>query len=349
MNDKIDIKSLPQPQLKALFAELGEQEYRASQVFKWLHLGVTSFDEMTDLSKALRGRLSETCFISRPTVARKLDSRKDGTVKYLFELADGQQVESVLMQYKHGTSICISIQAGCKMGCVFCASFDRGTTRNLTAGEMLDQVLFAQIDSGQSVSSVVLMGTGEPLDNYENVLDFLAIITAPGGLNIGMRHISLSTCGIVPKIDALAKEKLQLTLSVSLHAPFDSIRDRIMPVNKRYNIEKLLAACRRYFQQTGRRVSFEYALIKGVNDTPACAKQLCKLLADFNCHVNLIPLNSVPGSPLESSSGFAVRQFSGLLAAGGLNVTVRRSLGGDIDAACGQLRKRGGGEGCSGG
>lgn len=340
MEEKICIKSLLPGELEQLMAELGEPRYRAGQVFKWLHQGVASFDEMSDLPKALRARLEENCVLTRPEILRKQVSRLDGTIKYLFGLSDGNSIETVLMEYEHGNSICVSTQAGCKMGCVFCASFDPARSRNLTPAEILDEILFAQKDSGRKVSNIVLMGTGEPLDNFDNVMRFLKLVSHPDGINIGMRHISLSTCGLVPMIDELARLKLQLTLSVSLHAPNNETRSSIMPVNRRYPLEELMPACRRYFKATGRRISFEYAMIRGVTDTRECARQLIGLLKGFNCHVNLIPLNHVEGSPLIPSTKEDVRRFQNELIKNGLNATVRRSLGGDISASCGQLRRQ---------
>lgn len=340
MEEKICIKSLLPEELEALLKEWGEPKYRAKQIFKWLHQGVTDFQQMSDISKSLRQKLEENCFISRPEILRKQVSAHDGTIKYLFGLSDGNSIETVLMQYEHGNSICVSTQAGCKMGCVFCASFDPAKSRNLRPAEILDEILFAQIDSGRKVSNIVLMGTGEPLDNYDNVMAFLKLVSHPDGINIGMRHISLSTCGLVPRIDELAELKLQLTLSVSLHAPNDELRSRLMPVNRRYALGELMPACHRYFEKTGRRISFEYAMIGGVNDTPECARQLIRLLKGFNCHVNLIPLNHVPGSPLIPSTKENLRRFQNELIRNGLNATVRRSLGGDIAASCGQLRRQ---------
>ena len=340
MNEKICIKSLLPHQLEQLMADLGEPKYRAKQIFKWLHQGVTSFDEMSDISKALRAKLEEKCFITKPEILRKQVSQQDGTIKYLFGLADGNSIETVLMKYEHGNSICVSTQAGCKMGCVFCASFDPARSRNLTPAEILDEILFAQKDSGRRVSNIVLMGTGEPLDNYDNVIQFLKLVSHADGVNIGMRHISLSTCGLVPKIDELAQLKLQLTLSISLHAPINEVRSKIMPVNRRYSLDELMPACRRYFKTTGRRISFEYAMIRDVTDTKECARELIRLLKGFNCHVNLIPLNHVEGSPLVPSTKENLRWFQNELIRNGLNATVRRSLGGDISASCGQLRRQ---------
>ena len=339
MNNKLCISSMTPSQLSEYMASLGQPAFRAGQIFKWLSLGADSFDQMTNLSKDLRQKLDDACYIEMPQLLRKQVSAKDGTIKYLFGLRDGNSIESVLMEYKHGTSICISTQAGCKMGCIFCASFDPARSRNLSAGEIIGQILMAQKDSGRTVSNIVLMGTGEPLDNYDNVMDFLDIVSAPGGLNIGMRHISLSTCGLVPKIDELSDKKLQLTLSVSLHAPNNQTRDKIMPVNHRYPLEQLIPACKRYFNKTHRRISFEYAMIKDVNDSTKDAYQLASLLSGFLCHVNLIPLNKLPGSPLIPSTPANIRKFQEILNSKGVNTTVRRSLGGDIDAACGQLRR----------
>lgn len=333
-----DIKSMTESELTALFKSLRQPAFRAGQVFSWLHRGVRSFDEMTDLPKTLRAQLAETCFLTAPTVARKQVSRLDGTIKYLWELSDGNCIETVLMQYHHGNTVCISSQVGCRMGCAFCASTVAGKVRDLRPSELLDQVLFTQLDSGLPVSNIVLMGIGEPLDNMDNVLRFLELVNSPNGLNIGMRHISLSTCGIVPGIDALAEKQLQLTLSVSLHAPDSETRSRIMPVNRAYDVETLFAACHRYFQKTGRRISFEYAMIDGVNDHDWQAELIAKKLRGMPGHVNLIPLNDVVESPYKPSK--RVGAFRQKLESLGVTATVRRSLGGDIDASCGQLRRK---------
>lgn len=321
------------------FSALGEPKYRAGQVYSWLHRGARSFDEMTNLSRALREKLAERYELHAPTVARCLRSQKDGTIKYLWRLNDGNCVESVLMQYHHGNTVCISSEVGCPMGCAFCASTLGGLVRRLTPSEMLDQVLFTQIDSGLPVSNIVLMGIGEPLDNYDTVLRFLELVNSPEGMNIGMRHISLSTCGVVDKIDRLAQENLQLTLSVSLHAPTDEIRSKLMPINRKYNVDTLLDACKRYFETTGRRISFEYAMIRGVNDTPQIADILIRKLRGIAAHVNLIPLNDVAESPLKPSEPEAVRAFQKKLEDSGIPATVRRTLGSDINASCGQLRR----------
>lgn len=338
----IDLKSMTLEKMTAYFQELGEPAFRAKQVFSWLHKGVTSFDEMTNLSKALREKLASLCFITAPNVLRKQTDPVDGTIKYLWRLADGNCVESVLMRYRHGNTVCVSSQVGCAMGCAFCASTLGGRVRNLTPAEILDQVLFTQIDSKTTVSNIVLMGIGEPLDNFENVLTFLEQVNHPDGMNIGMRHISLSTCGLTDKIDKLAHYGLQLTLSVSLHAPDDATRSRIMPVNRCVGVEKLMETCRRYFEKTGRRISYEYAMIDGVNDADWQADLLAGLLKDVPGHVNLIPLNEVAESPLKPSR--RVREFQKRLERRGVTVTVRRKLGGNIDASCGQLRRKAMGE-----
>ncbi len=334
----IDIKSMDLEELTQLLGEWGEPGFRAGQVFSWLHRGATSFEQMSNLSKPLRQRLTQTCALTAPQAARMQVSERDGTRKYLWRLADGNCVETVLMRYRHGNTVCISSQVGCRMGCAFCASTLGGRVRNLTAGEMLDQVLFTQIDSGLPVSNIVLMGIGEPLDNFEAVLRFLHLVNHPMGMNIGMRHISLSTCGLVEGIDKLAAYGLQLTLSVSLHAPDDATRSRLMPVNRQVGVARLMAACGRYFEKTGRRISFEYAMIDGVNDSDGQADLLANLLKKTPGHVNLIPLNRVKESPWKPSRRTA--QFQKRLESRGVTVTVRRRLGGDIDASCGQLRRR---------
>lgn len=336
-----DIKSMTLAELTQEFTtDLGEPKFRAGQVYTWLHRGARSFDEMTNLSKPLREKLAQRYTLTFPTVARRLESQKDGTIKYLWRLTDGNCVESVLMRYHHGNTVCISSEVGCPMGCAFCASTLGGLVRRLTPAEMLDQVLFTQLDSGLPISNIVLMGIGEPLDNYDTVLRFLQLVNSPEGMNIGMRHISLSTCGLVDRIDRLAEENLQLTLSVSLHAPTDEVRSRIMPVNKKYPVDTLLAACRRYFEKTGRRISFEYAMIRDVNDTPEMAQLLLKKLRGIAAHVNLIPLNEVAESPLKPSLPETVRAFQQTLEQHGIPATVRRTLGSDINASCGQLRRK---------
>ncbi len=325
-------------ELTAALKELGEPAFRGKQVFTWLHRGVSSYDEMTNLSKPLREKLSKAYPLTVPKVARKQVSKLDGTIKYLWELADGNCVESVLMQYHHGNTVCISSQVGCRMGCAFCASTIAGRVRDLTPSEMLDQVIFTQKDSGLEISNIVLMGIGEPMDNLDTVLRFLELVNHPDGLNIGMRHISLSTCGVIPGIDRLAELGLQLTLSVSLHAPDSETRSKIMPVNRAYDVDRLFDACHRYFEKTGRRISFEYAMIDGVNDNDWQADLIAKKLRGMPGHVNLIPLNDVVESPFKPSKRIAA--FQKRLESHGLTATVRRSLGGDIDASCGQLRRK---------
>ena len=336
----MNLKSLTIPELSALLKELNQPAFRAKQVFTWLHKGVRSYDEMTNLPKGLRDLLAEKYPIHPPKVVRKQESQRDGTIKYLWELSDGNCVETVLMRYHYGNTVCISTEVGCRMGCAFCASTLAGFVRKLEPYEMLDQVLFTQVDSGQPVSHIVLMGIGEPLDNYDNVMRFLQLVNSPDGMNISMRHISLSTCGLVPMIDRLAEEKLQITLSISLHAPNDRTRNTIMPVNKAFCTEELLEACRRYYAKTSRRISFEYAMIDGVNDSEADAKELIRRLKGLPAHFNLIPLNHVEESPLEPSSKAAIAKFQKTLEDAGIPATVRRTLGGDIDASCGQLRRK---------
>lgn len=333
-----DLKSMTLSEMTDFFQAMGEPSFRAKQVYQWLHRGAVSFDDMSNLSKPLREKLSETCFITVPAVERKQVSQIDGTIKYLWRLGDGNCVETVLMSYHHGNTVCISSQVGCRMGCAFCASTIGGKVRDLTPAEMLDQVLFTQLDSGKEISNIVLMGIGEPLDNFDTVMRFLELVNSPEGMNIGMRHISLSTCGLVDKIDKLAELGLQLTLSVSLHAPDDETRSRIMPVNKSVGVDKLFETCRRYFETTGRRISYEYAMIDGVNDHDWQADLLVRRLKGTPGHVNLIPLNEVAESPLKPSR--RVREFQERLEKQGVTCTVRRKLGGDIDASCGQLRRK---------
>ncbi len=336
----MNLKSQTLPELAGIFKELGQPQFRAKQVYTWLHKGVRSYDEMTNLPKALRETLEERYPICPPEVVRRQESQRDGTIKYLWRLSDGNCVETVLMRYHYGNTVCISTEVGCRMGCAFCASTLGGLARRLEPREMLDQVLFTQVDSGLPISHIVLMGIGEPLDNFDNVIRFLELVNSPEGMNISMRHISLSTCGLVPKIDELAQKKLQLTLSISLHAPNNEIRNRIMPVNKAYPIEQLLDACRRYYQATSRRISFEYAMIRGVNDSPENARELLERMKGLPAHFNLIPLNHVEESPLQPSTRASVAAFQKILEDGGIPTTVRRTLGGDIDASCGQLRRK---------
>ena len=336
----MNLKNLTQQEIAGILKELGQPAFRAKQVYTWLHKGVRSYDEMTNLPKALRDQLSANYPIHPPKVVRKQESKKDGTIKYLWQLSDGNCVETVLMRYNYGNTVCISTEVGCAMGCAFCASTIGGLIRRLEPFEMLDEVLFTQIDSGLPISRIVLMGIGEPLDNFDNVMRFLELVNSADGMNISMRHISLSTCGLIPKIDALAEKKLQISLAISLHGPNNEIRSKIMPVNKAYPIEELLEACRRYFAATGRRIHFEYAMIDGVNDREEDAKEILRRMKGLPAHFNLIPLNHVEESPLKPSSKAAVARFQKILEDGGITATVRRTLGGDIDASCGQLRRK---------
>ena len=336
----MNLKSLTQQELADILKELGQPGFRAKQVYTWLHKGVRSYDEMTNLPKNLRDVLAEKYPINAPKVVRKQESQRDGTIKYLWELSDGNCVETVLMRYHYGNTVCISTEVGCRMGCAFCASTIGGLVRRLEPFEMLDEVLFTQIDSGLPVSHIVLMGIGEPLDNFDNVMRFLELVNSPDSMNISMRHISLSTCGLVPKIDELAKRKLQISLAISLHGPNNEIRNQIMPVNKAYPIDELLDACRRYYAATSRRIHFEYAMIDGVNDSEENAKELLRRLKGLPAHINMIPLNHVEESPLKPSSKAAIARFQKILEDGGVTATIRRTLGGDIDASCGQLRRK---------
>ena len=334
------IKSMTLPELTAAIKELGQPAFRGKQIYTWLHKGVRSYEEMTNLPKALRDTLNEKYPIHAPEVVRKQESKKDGTIKYLWKLADGNCVETVLMRYNYGNTVCISTEVGCAMGCAFCASTIGGLVRRLEPYEMLDEVLFTQVDSGLPVSRIVLMGIGEPLDNFDNVMRFLELVNSEEGMNISMRHISLSTCGLVPKIDRLAERKLQISLAISLHGPNNEIRSKVMPVNKAYPIEELLDCCRRYYAATSRRIHFEYAMIDGVNDSEENAKELLRRLKGLPAHFNLIPLNHVEESPLKPSSRANVARFQRILEDGGITATVRRTLGSDIDASCGQLRRK---------
>lgn len=336
----IDLRSLPQEELIAQLTAKGYPAFRAKQIRDWLDRGVTDFDQMTNLPKDLRQTLAELYSVPGVKILRKLVSAIDGTVKYLFQLDDGETVESVLMQYKHGWSQCLSTQVGCKMGCTFCATGMGGFIRNLSAAEMIGQIEAAQQDTGVRVSSIVLMGMGEPLDNYEQVVRFLRMLGEEGGVHIGMRHISLSTCGVVPGIYRLMEEQIPLTLSISLHAPNDEIRSRSMPVNRRWPIDELLKACRDYIAATGRRISFEYAMIDGLNDSDEHAEELADRLRGMLCHVNLIPVNAVKGKAQRRSSRERIRSFTTILEKKGINATVRRTLGSDINASCGQLRRQ---------
>lgn len=335
-----DIKSMSLPELKSDFEALSEPSYRASQVYSWLSKGVYSFDDMTNLPGTFREVLKSKYYITKLNIKDKKVSI-DGTVKYLFELSDGELIESVLMNYKHGYSMCLSTQAGCKMGCSFCSTGKCGFSRNLSSSEILAQIESAQLDSGIKISNIVFMGMGEPLDNYPNVLKFLKLVTSPDGLNIGARHISLSTCGLVDKIYKLAEEKMPITLSVSLHAPNDEIRNKIMKINGKWNIKELIKACEDYISYTNRRISFEYAMIDNLNDTPECANELAELLKGMLCHVNLIPLNGAhQESRLKKSSNNRIYQFKQVLEKRGITTTIRRTLGEDIEASCGQLKNK---------
>lgn len=337
--EKLDILSLSLDEIIMELDSMGEKKFRAEQIFNWLHIKkVTEFSEMSNISLELRTKLSEKFYIKRLNIVKRLESCVDNTIKYLYELEDGNHIESVLMDYKHGNSICISTQVGCKMGCNFCASTIAGFRRNLTPSEMLMQIYLAEKDSGRHVDSLVLMGIGEPLDNYNNVIRFLELLSSPKGRNMSLRHVSLSTCGIVPRINDLAKLKTGLTLSVSLHSADNKRRSEIMPVNRSWDINELIAACREYIKETGRRISFEYAVISGVNDSPADAEALAGLLRGMNCHINLIPVNKIKERSY-SADRKSVEQFSKRLERLGMNVTVRRTLGADINAACGQLRR----------
>lgn len=335
-----DILSMLPQEIEAEFAALGEQKFRAGQVFQWLSRGARDFGEMSNLSKALREKLSESYELYRPKVLSRQVSKLDGTIKYLWELKDGNAVETVVMSYKHGNTVCISTQVGCRQGCAFCASTIGGLVRCLEPGEMLDEVLFSQLDSGKEISNIVLMGIGEPLDNFDNVMRFLQLVNHPKGMNIGMRHISLSTCGLTERFDELAERDLQLTLSVSLHAPDDETRSKIMPANRGRGVRQLIECCRKYYDKTGRRISFEYAMIDGVNDTEYHARLLARHAKYVGAHVNLIPLNHVEERQFQPSTPEHMKAFIKILEDAGVNVTVRRKLGGDVDASCGQLRRK---------
>lgn len=336
---KIDILSCTLEELTVILEEMGEKKFRAKQIYEWLHIKrVKNFDEMSNISLSLRTKISERFCLNSINISKKLESSIDNTVKYLYELSDGNHIETVLMEYKHGNSLCISTQVGCKMGCRFCASTIAGFKRNLDASEMLLQIYEAERDSGRHIDSLVLMGIGEPLDNYENVIKFLRILSFETGKNMSLRHVSLSTCGLVDKIYDLAENRFGLTLSISLHAVNDKKRSEIMPVNNKYSIGELLKACRYYIDKTGRRISFEYAVIHNVNDTADDAAGLIKLLRGINCHVNLIPVNEIKERDFKADRK-ALAEFADMLVKGGLNATIRRTLGSDINAACGQLRR----------
>ena len=337
---KHDILSMTLPELEAVVLSVGEPKFRAKQIYGWLLKGA-DFGEMRNISQKTVDALKTVCEVRLPKILTRLDSALDGTKKYLFELMDGECIESVFMEYEHGNTLCISSQVGCRMGCKFCASTINGKVRDLTPSEMLGQIIVAQRDTGKRISNVVMMGIGEPLDNYDNTVKFLRLVSSPDNLNIGLRHISVSSCGLVDKIDALAKEELPITLSISLHAYDDEVRSEIMPINKKFSIHELLSACQRYFDTTGRRISFEYTLIANKNDTVEGAIALASVLKKYiksTPHVNLIPLNEVKETGLSTSKN--VNIFKNKLISLGINATVRRRLGSDINASCGQLRRQ---------
>lgn len=336
-NMKRQLRGLELKELKTWLSEQGEKPFRAKQIFEWVQKGISEIDEMSNISKALRAKIDEAFILDNVKIVKYLDS-KDKTRKYLLSMADGEIIEAVLMRYKHGNSICVSTQVGCRMGCTFCASTLGGMTRNLEAGEILGQIMTIQNDIGERISNVVLMGSGEPLDNYDEVLKFLRLVNHPEGLNISMRHITLSTCGLVKEIKLLADEKLQITLAISLHAVEDEKRSTLMPINRKYNLDELLSACRYYTDKTGRRITFEYALIQGENDHESEAQKLAKKLKGMLCHVNLIPINPVEERGYKASSNTSIVKFQKVLKDAGIETTIRRELGSDINAACGQLR-----------
>lgn len=336
----IELKSKNLTELEQFVLENGFPKFRAKQIFQWMNKGVRTFEEMKNLPQNLIGFLKDNVLLSLVEAEEKFVSKIDGTVKYLFRLKDGNYIESVVMQYHHGYTICVSSQVGCRMGCSFCQSTKGGKIRDLSAGEILDQILYANHDLGIIIHNVVMMGIGEPLDNFDNVTTFLKLVNDPEGLGIGYRHISLSTCGVVPGIEKLSKLDLPLTLSISLHAPFDEIRSDMMPINRKYNIETLLAACKKYQSITGRRISYEYTLVRGKNDSRQCAEQLIRLLRGTLCHINLIPVNKIDNGIYDPTEREAVLRFQKWLNDGGLNATVRRTLGSDIAASCGQLRSK---------
>ena len=341
MEEKTDIKSLPLAQLTEVLEAMGEKKFRAKQMYQWMHVRLAgSFEEMTDLSKALREKCEQSFTYTSLEVVQVQESKIDGTRKYLFGLSDGNVVESVWMKYKHGNSICISSQVGCRMGCRFCASTLDGLERNLTPAEMLDQIYSIQKLTGERVSNVVVMGTGEPMDNYENLLTFIGMLTDENGLNISQRNVTVSTCGIVPRMRQLAERKLQITLALSLHATTDEKRRKLMPIANRYSIAELMEACAYYFEQTGRRITFEYSLVGGVNDTDEDAAELTALARPLCCHVNLIPVNPIKERDYVQSTGARIQAFKNKLEKNKINVTIRREMGRDIDGACGQLRHK---------
>jgi len=341
MMEELDIKSMSLPELEAAMESLSEKSFKAKQIYEWLHKKMVSdYEDMTNISKTLRKKLACMYPLNIMEIAEVQESKIDGTRKYLFRLADGNVIESVWMQYKHGNSVCISSQVGCRMGCVFCASAIGGLTRNLRPSEMLEQIYQIQKHTGERISNIVMMGTGEPLDNYEQVIRFISMISDEKGANISQRNITISTCGIVPKIRMLAEEKLQVTLALSLHAPTDEKRQELMPVARQYQVREVIQACQYYYKKTKRRLTFEYSLVAGKNDLPEDAKQLAQLIRGLNCHVNLIPINPVRERNFVRSDKKNVEKFKNKLEKYGINVTIRREMGRDIDGACGQLRKR---------
>ncbi|MCX7711936.1 MAG: 23S rRNA (adenine(2503)-C(2))-methyltransferase RlmN [Clostridia bacterium] len=339
MEGKINLLDLTVEEIQQLMVDLKQEKFRAKQIYQWVNKGIKDLDEMTNLSKSLREALGNVSTIRKLKIKHKLVSKIDGTTKYLFELEDGNIIESVLMVYKHGLTVCISSQLGCKMGCGFCASTGLGFIRDLTPGEILDQVLTIQTDAGKRVGNIVIMGIGEPLDNYDNIVKFLKLVNHPEGLNIGYRHVSLSTCGLVPEILKLSRENMPITLSISLHAPNDAIRGEIMPVNKKYSIDKIIEACKIYTEVTKRRITFEYAMISGLNDSRENALELARRIKGMLCHVNLIPINAIESASYKKSERRNIDQFREILEKYGIEATVRRELGADINAACGQLRR----------
>ncbi|MCT4595995.1 MAG: 23S rRNA (adenine(2503)-C(2))-methyltransferase RlmN [Anaeromicrobium sp.] len=336
--EKINLKNMSLSELEEFIVSIGEKKFRAKQVYNWMYKGVSSFNEMKNISKDLKGKLEENAYINNVAIEEVLVSKVDGTRKYLFSLRDNNIIESVLMRYEHGNSVCVSSQVGCRMGCTFCASTIDGVIRNLSAGEILDQILSIQRDIGERVSNIVIMGSGEPFDNYDEIVKFFKLINSEEGLNLSLRNVVVSTCGIVPKIRELADEKMPVTLAISLHATNNEDRSKIMPINKKYPIEEVIDACKYYIKKTKRRVTFEYALIHGVNDTLEHGKALIKLLRGIMCHVNLIPLNKVEERNYETSKNS--KKFRDTLKAGKIEATIRRELGSDINAACGQLRRK---------